>query len=306
MPLHPDARAAIQFRIDHGAILTNELTPDQARAQSMRFNALAGPGEPVARVEDRTIPGPVGEIALRLYYPSDARPLPVLIYLHGGGWVQGNLETADAVCRNFCNLGQCLVVSTNYRHAPEAKFPAAVEDAYAASRWVGEHAAELGGDPHKLAISGTSAGGNLAAAVTLRARERGTPHFAFQVLMVPVTNYDFETNSYRENADGYVLTRKVMEWCWGNYLASPADGVNPLASPLRAHDMSGLPPAFVATAEYDPLRDEGAAYADRLRAAGVPVQYRCYQGMIHSYLGAQASSDAMDAMRARFGQGGDA
>ncbi len=299
MPLHPDAQASMDARAAAGAHPTNTLSPDEARAQHNRLAAMAGPGEPVARVQDCEIPGPAGSIALRIYHPALAAPLPIIVYIHGGGWVLGNLDTTDALCRNFANLSQCIVVSTNYRHAPEHKFPAALEDAYAATKWVSENAASFGGDASRLAVCGTSAGGNLAAAVALMARDRGAPHIAFQVLIVPVTNFSFDTDSYRANADGYVLTREVMEWCWSHYLEHPQDSANPYASPLCAPDLSGLPPAFIATAEYDPLRDEGKAYADRLRDAGVPVEYHCYEGMIHSFLGAQADRDAMNAVRAQ-------
>ncbi len=298
MPLHPDAIAFMDARNAMGAIPTETLAPDAARAQLIRHAKLGGPGEPVARVENRDIPGPERPLAIRIYYPSQEKDLPILFYIHGGGWVQGNLDTADNLCRIFCNLSQFIVVSTDYRHAPESKFPAAPQDAFAALQWVAAHAAELGGDPNKLAISGTSAGANLAAAVTLMARDGGAPKIDYQVLIVPVTDAGRETDSFKEHADGYVLTRAVMDWCWDHYLADPSDGDNPLASPLRASDLSGLPPAFLATAEYDPLRDEGKAYAERLAQAGVPVEYHCYQGMIHAFIGRKAYEDAMNALKA--------
>lgn len=300
MPLHPDAQASMDARAAAGAVPTETLSVDAARAQLIRLAALNGPGEPVARVDNRVIPGPAGDIALRIYYPTLETPLPVLIYVHGGGWVQGNLDTGDPLCRTFANLSQYIVVSTNYRHAPESKFPAAPQDAYAATQWVAANAASFGGDPSRIAISGTSAGANIAAAVTLMARDAGSPKLDFQVLIVPVTDAAMDTASYRAYADGYVLTRAVMEWSWGHYLADPADGKNPLASPLRAPDLSGLPPAFIATAEYDALRDEGHAYARRLSEASVPVEYHCYQGMIHGFVGPQTYRDAMQALRNHF------
>lgn len=303
MPLHPDAQASMDARIAAGAVPTETLSPNDARAQLMRLQALGGPGEEVARVVNRTIPGPAGETAIRIYYPSLETPLPVLIYVHGGGWVQGNLETADSLCRTFANLSQSIVVSTDYRHAPESKFPAAPQDAYAATKWVSENAASFGGDPNRIAISGTSAGANIAAAVTLMARDAGSPKFAFQVLIVPVTDAGCDTASFRAYPEGYVLTRDVMAWCWNHYLADPADGNNPLASPLRAPDLSGLPPAFIATAEFDPLRDEGQAYAKRLSDADVPVEYHCYAGMIHGFVGAQAYEDAMHALTTQLTSG---
>jgi acetyl esterase len=295
MPIHPDAQAAMDARDAAGARPTYTLSPDEARAQHNRLMALSGPGEPVARVENREIPGPTGPLTIRIYHPSLTPQLPVLIYYHGGGWVQGNLDTSDNLCRTFANLSQCIVVSCNYRHAPEHKFPAAVEDAYAAAVWIVKNAESFGGDPNKVAVSGTSAGANLMA------RDRGTPEFKFQVLIVPVTNYGSETASYRADPDKQVLSVAVMNWCWANYLARPEDGANPYASPLRAPDLTGLPPAFVATAEFDPLRDEGQAYALRMQEAGVPIQHRCYEGMVHAYLGPDAYPDAMGAIRRHFG-----
>lgn len=301
MPLHPDAQASIDARLAAGAVPTETLEPDAARAQLTRLAALAGPGEPVARVVNGEFPGAAGPLTMRIYYPSLDKALPVLHYLHGGGWVQGNLDTADNLCRTFANLSGCIVVSTNYRHAPESKFPAAPQDAYAAAQWVAENAALIGGDPARIAISGTSAGANLAAAATLMARAAGKPKFQFQVLIVPVTDAARDTASYRDYAEGYVLTRAVMDWSWNYYLSDPSDGNNPYASPLRASDFSNLPPAFIATAEYDALRDEGHAYAQKLSAAGVPVEYHCYPGMIHGFVGPQAYTDAMRALRTAFG-----
>lgn len=275
------------------------MTLAEARAQSERLAALT-PLERVGDVRDLTIPGPSGEIQLRVYHPLPDGALPIVVFFHGGGWVMGSLETADANCRTWANALGCVIVSVNYRHAPEHKFPAAAEDAYAATQWVSEHAGELGGDGKRLAVAGMSAGGNLAAVVSLMARDRGTPHIALQILGVPITNYDFGTASYRENADGYGLTRVAMEWFWQQYLNDPAEGMNPYASPLRAGDLSGLPPALVLTAEYDPLRDDGQQYADALRAAGVPTQAPCYERMIHGYLGPQALQDVVAAVRRTF------
>jgi acetyl esterase/lipase len=303
MPLHPEAQAAMDARDAAGMRPVEELTPEQARAQSIRF-ALLTPGEPVARVRDIAIPGPQSDIPARLYYPIldpqrptlDA-PLPIVVFFHGGGWVVGNLETADATCRQWANALKCLVISVNYRHAPEHKYPAAAEDAYAATRWVTENARELQGSPTRLAVAGFSAGGNLAAVVSLMARDRGAPPIALQVLWAPVIDFDFDTPSYSENAEGYVLTRAGMKWFWDHYLNTPAEGAQPYASPIRAADLSNLPPALVLTAEFDPLRDEGKAYEDKLRAAGVPVKFHCYSGMTHAYLGAQALEDVAQAVR---------
>ncbi len=244
---------------------------------------LGGPPEPIAGVENRTVPGPGGDIPVRVYAPASRKPLPVLVYFHGGGWVIGTLETHDAPCRLIAKQAPAIVVSVDYRLAPEHKFPAAAEDCYAATRWAAENAASLGGDPWKIAVGGDSAGGNLAAVVSLMARDRGAAFIGLQLLVYPVTNWSYDTESYRENADGYLLTRDAMVWFWNHYLRDESDGANPYASPLRAASLAGLPPAQIVTAEFDPLRDEGEAYAARLGAAGVKVTARRYDGMIHGF-----------------------
>lgn len=297
MPLAPHAQEFLDLRVAQDALDVEDMTVEDARAQSLRLNANL-PREAVARVREIEIPGPDGAIPARLYYPNLQDKLPMVVFFHGGGWVLGNLETTEATARQWANATRCLVVSVNYRHAPEHKFPAAAEDAYAATRWVGEHAAEIGGDGERIAVAGMSAGGGLAATTALMARDRGAPHIGLQVLWVPVLDYNFETNSYHQNAEGYGLTRRGMQWFWENYLSSPADGANPYASPLRAPDVSDLAPALVLVAEYDPLLDEGRAYADRLRAAGVPVELCYYEGMVHGFLGAQATRDAARAISA--------
>jgi acetyl esterase len=276
------------------------LSVQEARKQFADQGRLMPPGEPVAKVEDLPIAGPGGPIPVRIYTPEGSGPFPVYVYFHGGGWVIGDLDSQDADCRAVANGAACVVVSVNYRHAPEHKFPAAVEDAYRATQWVADNAGSLAGDAARLAVGGMSAGGNLAAVVALMARDRGSPRIVYQVLTVPVMNYAFDTESYRENGEGYVLTRQAMEWFWAHYLATPADGTNPYASPLRAPDLRGLPPAFVVTAEYDPLRDEGRAYAERLREAGVAVSYECYGGMLHMFHGPQALPDIAQRLRSAF------
>lgn len=300
MPIHPEAKAFLDEREAAGAHPIEELPVAEARAQAIRLNTSIA-GERVARVRDVEIPSSPQNIPARLYYPTQNQNLPAIVFFHGGGWVLGNLETADATCRQWANATRCLVVSVNYRHAPEHKFPAAAEDAYAATRWVSEHATEIGADPRRIAVAGMSAGGGLAATTALMARDKGRPAIAFQLLWVPVLNYDFETRSYRENADGYGLSRAAMQLFWSLYLNTPGDGANPYASPLRARNLSNLPPAFVMTAQYDPLLDDGKEYAEKLRAAGVAVEYRCYEGMVHGYLGAQALRDAMQAVRTALG-----
>lgn len=300
MPLHPKARDALDARVAAGARPVSELTPDEARQQSRRLSAVAGPQDRVARVQDRAIPGPSGEIPIRIYFPHLDATLPVLVMFHGGGWVTGSLETYDVTCREYANAADCIVVSVNYRHGPEHKYPAAAEDAYAATLWVSQNAASFNGDPSRVAVGGSSAGGNLAAVVSMMARDRGAPPLVMQLLIVPVIDYSFDTQSYRDNADGYGLTRAAMQWYWRQYLADEHDGAQPYASPIRAKDLRNLPPAFVITTEYDPLRDEGLAYAARLREAGVPVKEKCYEGMIHIYVGPDSTADAAGALRAAF------
>jgi acetyl esterase len=283
MPLDPQARAYLDAVAALGGADPRTITPTEMRAQmAARRQHFAVAPQPVARVEDRTVPGPDGDVPIRVYTPDAAGPLPVLVFYHGGGWVIGSIETHDNICRALANLTPCMVVSVEYRLAPEARFPAGLEDCYAATRWVAEHGAELGCDPTRLAIGGDSAGGNLTAAVALLARERGGPRIAFQLMIYPVIDSDFETGSYREVAEGYGLTRDGMQYFWELYLEDPADMTNPLAAVLRA-DLAGLPPALVITAEYDPLRDEGDAYAAKLKAAGVPVEHASYPGQIHGF-----------------------
>lgn len=301
MPLHPDAQKFLDQRAQLGARDVVELSVADARKQSLHLAALT-PGEHVARVRDLEIPGPYGAIQLRLYSPqTDAANLPIVVFFHGGGWVVGALETGDAVCRAWTNAAQCLVVAVNYHKAPEYKFPAAAEDAYAATKWVSAHASEIGGDAARLAVFGQSAGGNLAAVVSLMARDRSGPRIAFQIPWVPITDANFETASYRENATGYGLTRAGMLWFWNHYVNSAQDFNNPYAAPLRANDLSNLPPAFIVAAQYDPLREDAIAYANALRAAGNQVELRVYDGMIHAYLGAQAFHDAVNALRRTLG-----
>jgi acetyl esterase len=250
-----------------------------------------GPVAEVARLEERRIAGPAGEIGMRLYAPDAPGPLPALVFFHGGGFVIGSLDSHDGVCRELANAARCAVVSVDYRLAPEHKFPAAPEDCFAATRWVAANARALGLDPARLAVGGDSAGGCLAAVAAQLCRERGGPALRFQLLVYPVTDCRFDTPSYRENAEGYLLTRSLMQWFWNHYLQDPAEGESPLASPLRAEKLDGLPPALVLTAEYDPLRDEGEAYARRLERAGVPTTLTRYDGMFHGFFGMGAAID---------------
>lgn len=247
---------------------------------------MPGPEEPtpVGSVTDRTIPGPAGEIPVRVYRPDGGGTPPIVVYYHGGGWTIGDLDTHDEDCRAMTANAGVVTMSVDYRLAPEHRYPAAADDAYAAATWASEHAAELGGDASRLVVAGDSAGGNLAAVTALRARDSGGPPLAHQVLIYPVTDVGQDTESYRENGEGFFLSAAHMRWYWGCYLG-PRDGTGPYASPLRAINLGGLPPATVLTAECDPLRDEGNAYAERLRAAGVPVTMRCFPGMFHGFYG---------------------
>lgn len=302
MPLHPVAQAIVDQLATQPPMHT--LTVTEGRASMKELSRAAGPGEPVAGVEDRMIPGAVAGVPVRIYTPAGSGPFPVLVYFHMGGWTLGDLDSDDSTCRAICNAANCIVASVNYRHAPEHKFPAAVDDAYEATCWLATHASEFDGDATRLAVGGASSGANLAAVVARRARDQSQPRIVYQVLAVPVTNYAFDTPSYQECGKGYGLERATGEWFWSNYLATPSDGEHPDASPLRAKDLRNLPPALVMTAEYDPLRDEGAAYSKRLAEAGVPVTYKCYAGMIHLFLGPEFIGDVGRQLGAAFTQTG--
>jgi acetyl esterase len=279
VPLDRDAQLYLERLAALSPPPITELAPAEVRLAAEATAAdLFGPTDPVGAVVDQALPGPV---RIRVYQPvGQGRDLPLLVYLHGGGWVAGSLDTHDGVCRALCARTPCLVVSVDYRLAPEHRFPAALEDAWAATAWVAEHAASIGGDPSRIAVGGDSAGGTLATVVALRARDHGLA-LSLQLLVYPVTDHGFETSSYRELATGYGLTRDGMRWYWEHYLGPGGDGSNPEASPLRADDLSGVAAACVVTVEFDPLRDEGEAYAERLRAAGVPVERRRVDGLIH-------------------------
>ena len=283
MPLDPQAKAVLDQFASMGGPQLHEMSVAQARELILGMVALAGEPESIARVENRTVPGSAGEIPVRIYTPVGTAPFPVLVYFHGGGWVIGNLDTHDGICRSLANRVGCLVVSVDYRLAPEHTFPAAPEDCYAATRWLAEHAGSLGGDKGRIAVGGDSAGGNLAAVVALMARDRGGPKLAFQLLVYPATDTDFETRSYRENSEGYFLTRADMVWFWNHYAPRDEDRRNPYAAPQRAASLRGLPPALVITAEFDPLCDDGNAYAARLREDGVPVRLSQQDGLIHGF-----------------------
>jgi acetyl esterase len=284
MPLDPQMKVILRTLNATTSLDFSSVEPAVVRQIFVQQGEARVEGEPVAEVAERTIPGPAGDLTVRIYTPFGNGPLPVLMYFHGGGFVLCNLDSHDGICRLLTNAAHCTVVSVDYRLAPEAKFPSGPEDCFAATRWVAENATEIGADPGRVAIAGDSAGGALAAAVALMARDRGGPELVHQLLVCPITNHAFDTASYMENASGYQLTREMMQWFWRHYLETEADGRNPLASPLRAPDVSRLPPATVITAEFDPLRDEGEAYAARLDASGVPTQLVRYDGMIHDFV----------------------
>jgi len=268
-----------------GAPPIETLPPETAREMAAEgLKLVGGEAEPVARVENIDVPGPGGSIPVRVYANESAGARPGLVFFHGGGWVVGDINVYDVVCRAIARRSGAVVVSVDYRLAPEHKFPAAVDDSYAATVWVYENAARLGFDSHRLAVGGDSAGGNLATVMALKCRDNGGPALALQVLVYPVTNLQsFDTQSHREFADGYYLTGPLMEWFRALYLARPEDGANIHASPLLAPDLRGLPPALVITAECDVLRDEGEAYGKRLQEAGVPTTCTRYPGMIHPF-----------------------
>jgi acetyl esterase len=283
MPVHPEAQGLLDALAEAGLPATEEMTVPNARAATAGFLALQGEPVEVASVLDRTVPGPAGEIPVRVYTPAGEGPFPVVVYFHGGGWVIGDLEVVDQPCRQLASAAGAIVVSVDYRLAPEHRYPAAFDDSYAATVWVGAHAAEIGGDPARLAVAGDSAGGNLAAAVALAARDRGGPELAAQLLIYPVTDFNFGTASYQDNREGYLLTKGSMQWFWAHYLGAQDLDKDPYACPLRADSLVGLPPAYVATSEYDPLRDEGEAYARRLEGAGVAVTAKRFDGLLHGF-----------------------
>ncbi len=312
MPLHPQLQAIREGRERAGARPLYTLSLAEARAADLaELLAAGGDPEPVAEVSEFEITGPGGPLVLRVHRPQGGPgPRPVLLYFFGGGWTLGCLDTCDAICRALANAAGCTTVSVGYRLAPEHRFPAAVEDCYAATRWVAEHAQRLGVDPERLAVGGDSAGGNLAAAVTLLSRERGAPRIGHQLLVYP--NTDYRPAAEPASVDPLLFNELSVRWYWSHYLAEERDGENPLASPLRAPDLTGLPPATVITAEFDPLREEGEQYAERLRQAGVPVESRHYEGMAHGFFamagtledGRAAQRYAAERLRAAFAPAG--
>jgi acetyl esterase len=309
MPLDADAEALVKAMQAVGPPLW-ELTPAEARARMAAIPRPANP-ETVGSIEDLRVSADGLQIPIRIYRPDGGGRWPILVLLHGGGWVVGSIESQDPTSRALCNAGRCAVVAVEYRLAPEHPFPAAVDDCYAVTCWVAREAARLGLDGSRIAVGGDSAGGNLAAAVAQRVRDQGGPSLALQLLIYPVTGFDRDTASMRRNADGRVLTRDGMIWFDGHYLRAPEDRRHPYAAPLRARDFSGLAPALVITAEFDPLCDEGEAYAARLAQAGVPTRLSRYDGVFHGFFGMKgmvakadvAHREAAAALRRAFGEG---
>lgn len=283
MPLDPEVDVLLAQMAAARPRRVWESSVEQARAAV--DGAPRRPGRALAEVVDVQVTGGDGEIPARLYRPVEGQALPGLVYFHGGGWVLCGLDTHDATCRAIADRAGCVVLSVDYRLAPEHRFPAAIEDAVASACWFEEHAPQLGVDPQRIAVGGDSAGGNLAAVVALRARDEGRPSFVQQLLIYPVTDFDFERPSMRNPGDDRILTAQDMRWFWSHYLGDQAAGGLADASPLRADDLSGLPPAIVVTAEYDPLRDDGDAYAARLRDSGVAVEHFTAQGLPHGFIG---------------------
>jgi len=299
--LHPQIQRVLQVMAEPNLRPIEAMTPAEAREQ-MEATAQGRKAEPlpVNRVEERLVTGPAGDLRLRLYWPDKAAPLPAIVYYHGGGHVIGSLDTHDLVARNLCAGAEALVVSVDYRMGPEHRFPAAVEDSFAALKWVHANAKDHGADPNRIGVHGDSAGANLATVVALMARDAGGPRLRLQSLVYPVADYGLVGDSYDKYAQGYgLLTRESMVWFRNHYLRSPKDAEDWRASPINAPSLGNVAPAIVITAECDVLHDDGQRYTEALRRADVPVEYKEYPGMIHGFFGMMpAVDDAMNAQRA--------
>ncbi|WP_330250267.1 alpha/beta hydrolase [Nocardia sp. NBC_00565] len=305
--LHPQVQAYLDrlARADFGDLHT--FTPEQARAGWRRQIALLGEPEPVAHVEDRTIPGVDGPLPIRIYTPHGDGPFPALVFFHGGGFMLGDLDTHDGLCRSLANGAECVVISVDYPRAPEHKFPAAPDACFTATRWVAEQATSIGVDAGRIAVGGDSAGGNLAAVVARMARDQAGPALVFQLLIYPDLDFRRTNFSIREYAGEYGnITRDGQHWFMDNYLNSAAEKLDPRVSPLLAPDLADLPAALIITAEFDALRDEGEQYGARLDEAGVPVTVTRYPGMIHEFVrhpfddSERARLDSATALRKAF------
>lgn len=310
MPLDPQVEYVLDLVRKAGNPEYWQMTPEQARDWHNRKAAILDiEPQPVYRIEDRAVPGVAGDIPIRLYTPrAPSGSFPMLVWLHGGGHVVGNINSYDALCRSLALQADCLVASVDYRLAPEHKFPAGVEDSFAALAWVGEHAAEFGGDPRRIAIGGDSAGANLAAVCAILARDGGFPPLVFQLLVYPRTAPDEDSSSHQSFAEGYLLTRKTILWFHDHYRRSEEDRKDFRYAPLICPDLSRLPPALVIVGEYDPLRDDGIAYAERLEREGNTVELAHYAGMVHPFFsmggaidaGRRAQAQAATALRQAF------
>lgn len=290
MALNPQVRALLDELESLGSPDLDQVTPLEARELSNAGMVLyGGPGAQNVGTADIAIPGPAGEIRARVYTPPGGDSTrPIVVFFHGGGFVIGNIDTHDAVCRDLAVDSAALLVSIDYRLAPEHPFPAAVDDCFAALEWVHAHAGELGGDADRVAVAGDSAGGTLAAVVAMLSRDRQGPPVQFQLLVYPGVGVTEEQPSVRENGEGYLLTRRDIEWFMAHYLGPQGDSHDPRFDPIYAKDLSGVAPAHVITCEFDPLRDGGRAYAQRLRESGVVVTEKCYDGLIHGAFSMQA------------------
>lgn len=281
MPLHPQVQSYLDDLAAQDLPGWDEYTPEEGREAFSQLTELAGDAPELQRIEDKNI---ADDLAIRVYSPSEDPALPAVMYFHGGGWVFGDLETHDALCRSLAKEARCVVVSVDYRLAPEHKFPAAIDDCYAATCYVAEHADELGIDPKRMAVAGDSAGGNLAAAVAIKARYENGPALKLQLLIYPAVDPDCNSATCRSFATDFGLTKAAMAWFWGQYLGNKNDAESPYASPIQAEDLHGLPPAHVITAEFDVLREEGESYAAKLLEAEVPTTTQRYAGMIHGFI----------------------
>jgi len=300
-PVQADVGIMLELIAGLGLPALETMSVDDARAFSTSMATQRPPGPDVGEIVDGVLPGAAGDLDYRLYRPASAGPHPIVVYFHGGGWVLGSHDSDDPFCRDLCVRSDAMIISVNYRHAPEARFPAAPDDGFAAVQWIAANAASLGGVPGKLAVAGWSAGANVAAVVCQLARDAGGPTITGQLLVTPVTDSDLSRRSYVDNADGYILTAPLMRWFWDHY-ADPSDRADPKASPLRATSLADLPPALIVTCEFDPLRDEGAAYADALAAAGVQVRHLPCRGQIHTSLTAVDAILSGAAARAEMGE----
>lgn len=296
MTVQPQVKKLLEYFESRDVPPTDEMTVDEARKSYEAMCSQLNKKEEVYQVEDIAIKGYKSNIGLRVYTPEGEGPHPALVYYHGGGWVIGNLNTHDAFCRSVTNQAHCVVIAVDYSLSPEAKFPVAVEDSYLAAKWVNEHALELNIDPERIAVGGDSAGGNLATVVSYLARERKSPSIMYQLLIYPSVGGEI-TDSMIKYSEGYHLTKGTMKWFREKYFSDPKEMEDPLASPILIDSLEGMPPAYIMTAEYDPLVDGGEAYANRLKNAGVETEYVCCEGLIHGFITmTEAIDDAKKAI----------